>query len=84
MELAGIAVDRLAVLELAERLSYAGHTHTAALLFISDASGDERVALSIEDREAIINVLGDTPDTLAELCDVLVVEQMSRSLGQMV
>ncbi len=48
MELAGIAVDHLDVLELAERLD-------------------------------------DMPkrDALAELYEVLVVEQMSRSLGQM-
>ena len=47
MELAGIAVDRLAVLELAERLSHGGYLDTAALLLIADASGDERVGLSI-------------------------------------
>jgi hypothetical protein len=83
MELAGIEVDRLAVLELAERLSHAGQMETAALLLIADASGDERVGLSIKDREAIIDVLGDTPDALAELHGVLVVEQMSRTLGTM-
>ena len=93
MELAGIRIERLAVLELAERLGHARHSDTAALLLIADATGDERVALDIRDREAIIDVLGDTPDTLAvlgdtpdtlaELYDVLVNEQMSRSLGQM-
>jgi hypothetical protein len=83
MELAGIAVDRLAVLALAERLAHAGHTDTAALLLIADASGDDRVALSIKDRESVIDVLVDSPDTLAELHDILVLEQMSRSLGQM-
>jgi hypothetical protein len=67
MEIAGIEVDRLAVLALAERLSYDRHTDTAALLLIADAAGDERVGLSIKDREAIIDVLGDAPDGLAEL-----------------
>ena len=83
MELAGITVDRLAVLELAERLTHAGYLDTAALLLIANASGDERVGLSISDREAIIDVLGETPDTLAELYGVLVVEHMGRSLGSM-
>jgi hypothetical protein len=83
MELAGIAVDRLGVLELAERLTHAGYPDTAALLLIADASGDERVGLSISDREAIIDVLGETPDTLAELHGVLVVEHMSRALDKM-
>jgi hypothetical protein len=77
-----IAVDRLAVLELAEHVAHAGHTDTAALLLVADASGDERVALSIKDRESVIDVLDDPPDTLAELHDILVLEQMSRSLGQ--
>ena len=83
MELAGITVDDVAVLELAERLAGAAHTDTLALLLIARRSGDQRVALSIKDREAIIDVLGDRPDALAELYEVLVAEQMSRSLGQM-
>ncbi len=83
MEIAGIVVDGLAVIELADRLLYAGHMDTAALLLIAHAHGDERVELNLEDREAVIEVLGDTPDTLAELRDALLVEQMSRSLGQM-
>jgi hypothetical protein len=83
MELAGITIDRLAVLELAERLGHARHSETAALLLMADAVGDERVALNISDREAIIDVLGDRPDALAELYEVLVLEHMGRSLGQM-
>ena len=83
MEIAGIAVDRLAVLALAERLTSAGHLDTAALLLIADASGDERVGLNITDREAIIDVLDEVPDTLAELHGVLVTEHMSRGLGNM-
>ncbi len=59
----GVILD---VLELAERLARAAHTDTVALLLIAQRCGDERVALSIEDREAIIDVLADTPDTLAE------------------
>jgi hypothetical protein len=47
MELAGITIDRLAMLELAERLGHARHSDTAALLLMADAVGDERVALNI-------------------------------------
>jgi hypothetical protein len=80
MELAGIAVDRLAARRTPDprRLMY-----TAAFHLIADASGEERVGLSIKDREAIIDVLGDTPETLAELLGVLVVEQMGGTLDKM-
>ena len=83
MEIAGVAVDGLAVIELADRLLRAGHMETAALLLIAHAAGDERVGLDPRDRGAIIDVLGDPPDALAELHDVLVLEHMSRSLGSM-
>jgi hypothetical protein len=83
MEIAGVAVDPVAVVELAERLSYAGHLDTAALLLTADASGEERVGLSILDREAVIDVFDDVPDNLAELHGVLVIEHMSRTLGRM-
>ena len=83
MELAGIAVDRLAVLELAERLSYAGHTDTAALLLIADASGDERVGFSIKDREAVLDVLREPPDALCELRGALMSERVGRVRGLM-
>ena len=41
-----------------------------------------RVELDVRDREALIAVLNDTPDTLTELYDALVIEQVSRILGQ--
>ncbi len=40
----------------------------------------KRVSLTVEDREAIIDVLGDTPDTLAELHDLLMHKHMYRAL----
>ena len=83
MELAGIAVDRLAVLGLAERLTHAGYMDTAALLLIADASGDERVGLSITDREAVLDVLQDAPDGLRELREALMVEHAGRARGTM-
>jgi hypothetical protein len=81
MELAGIAVDRLDVLELADRLIQANHPNTAVLLLAPRVAGDERVDLDIRDREALIDVLDNTPDTLGELYDALVLEQLSRRLG---
>ena len=82
MELAGIAVDPRDVFELADRLMQANHPNTAVLLLAPRVAGDERVELDFRDRDALIAVLGDTPDTLAELYDALVIEQVSRSLGQ--
>jgi nucleoside-diphosphate-sugar epimerase len=81
MELAGIAVDRVDVFELADRLIQAGHTNTAVLLLTPRAAADERVELDNRDREALIDVLENTPDTLGELYDAVVAEQVSRSLG---
>jgi hypothetical protein len=83
MELAGIDVPRAAVLELAQRLSQAGYKDTAAVLLIAHAGGDERVGLSINDREAIIEVLDDPPEALAKLHCVLVVEHKGRTLDTM-
>ncbi len=82
MELAGIAVDRLAVLELAERLTRAGYMDTAALLLIADASGDDRVGFSIKDREAVLDVLDDPPAGLCELRGALISERVGRVRGQ--
>jgi uncharacterized protein (DUF1778 family) len=69
--LAGIPVDDRLVLELAGRLRDAGFDDTAATL--EDAYDTERrvVALTVPDREAIVRVLDDPPDELAELRGVL-------------
>ena len=83
MEIAGISVNRLAVLGLAERLVHAGHMDTAALLLIAHACGDERVGLSIKDREAVLAVLRDPPEGLRELRGALMVEHVGRTLGKM-
>ena len=83
MELAGIAVDPVDVFELADRLMQANHPNTAVLLLTPRVAGAERVELDFRDRDALIDVLGDAPDTLVELYDALVVEQVSRSLGQL-
>ena len=76
MEIAGIAVDGLAVIELADRLLLAGHMDTAALLLIADACDDERVGVNSKDREAVLAVLHDPPDGLCELRRALMVEHV--------
>jgi hypothetical protein len=81
MELAGIAVDRSDVFDLADRLIQAGHANTAVLLLTPRAADDERVQLDSRDPEALIAVLDNTPDTLGELYDALVIDRLSRSLG---
>jgi hypothetical protein len=58
VELAGIEIARLALLELAELLTFGG-PDTAAVLLIADAKGNERV--SVSDREAILNVGSGPP-----------------------
>ena len=84
MEIAGIAVDAFAVLELAERLVNAGHGHAAALLLSAQASGDERVWLSIGDRDAVLAVLHEPPDELRELRGALVVDRLDEAIDGVV
>ena len=72
--LAGIPVDDRLVLELARRLHAAGFDDAAESL--EGAYDGERrvVALTIAEREAILRVLEDCPDELAELRGVLLRE----------
>ena len=72
--LAGIPVDDRLVLELARRSRDAELIDTAETL--EDAYYAERrvVALTVPDREAIVRVLHDPPDELAELRGVLLRE----------
>ena len=78
MELAGLEIARPAVLELVDLLNTAGHDDTSALLLIADASGEERVGLSITDREAILSVLSNPRDGLLELRSVMLAEHVGR------
>jgi hypothetical protein len=68
---------------LAARLTDAGHVDTAAHLLIADACGEERVGLSIWDREAVLAVLCDPPLGLCELRGALLSEHVSRAYGTM-
>jgi hypothetical protein len=63
LELAGITVNRLAVLELAERLAYAGHMDTAALLLIADefVTDESRSTSKIEKRSSTCWAIHRTP-----------------------
>ena len=74
MMLAGIPVPDHLVLELAGNLRGAGFDETAATL--ENAYDAERavVALTIPDREAILQTLDDPPVALAELRGVLLRE----------
>jgi hypothetical protein len=78
MRIAGIAIEGIAVLGLAERLVHAGHMDTAALLLTAQASGDERIGLHHQDREAVLSVLRDAPDGLSELRAALMAEDAGR------
>ena len=81
MRIAGIAIEGIAVLGFAERLVHARHMDTAALLLNAQASGGERVRLSVKDREAVLAVLRDPPDDLSELRGALMVEHVGRKRG---
>jgi len=78
VEIAGIEIDGLAVLGLAERLVHAGHSDTAALLLTAQTSRDEHLGLTVEHREAVLAVLRDPPDGLRELRAALMVDDVRR------
>jgi hypothetical protein len=80
VQIAGVSVERLSVLELAERLFRRGHDHIALLLRVAEAVQAGQLELTIEESEAIIDVLG-VADDLTELYESLMVERLSRSLG---
>jgi hypothetical protein len=78
IEIAGLDVSSPDLLEPAARLTDAGHVDTAAYLLIADACGEERIGLTIRDREAVLAVLRDPPDGLCELRVAL----LSKSVGR--
>ena len=63
---------------LAEFLIAAGLEDTADVLLLALDAGQELVALSIQDREAMLRVLEDPPQGLAELRGVLLAEHEGR------
>ena len=76
--LAGRRISREAALALAELLKGRGSDNTARLLLDAVAAGDEFIALSTDDRLAILAVLNRPPDELRELRTVLYYEVMWR------
>ena len=72
--LAGIQVRDEDVLELARLLHDAVFDDTAGALVVALEAEQEFVALSIQDREAILRALEDPPDGLTQLRGVLLSE----------
>ena len=78
MELAGFAVEDELVLDLVELLRDGGYEQTAERLKWAVRYGDELVGLRIADRLAILDVLDDGPESLADLRGVLTSEHRWR------
>jgi hypothetical protein len=76
--LAGLPVPNEAAHDLASRLRDEGVLDTAEKLEEALAHGAQVAALSIDDREAILRVLDEAPEGLAELRAVLFEEHVER------
>jgi hypothetical protein len=74
VRLAGVSVPERHVALLAELLLAAGFEDTADVLLLALDAGQDLVALSIQDREAVRRVLDESPDGLSELRGVLLAE----------
>ena len=77
MQLAGLDLRRELILELVERLKAIGEVDAAAVLVIADATGEERIGLTVDEREAILIVLDKPSAELEPLRDVLIAERIS-------
>jgi hypothetical protein len=71
---AGIRISRERTLELAAMLTRDGSDHTARILLTAITEGHEFVALTMEDREAILAVLDRPPEGLVDLRTALFAE----------
>jgi len=80
MFLAGLPVRDADVLDLAGLLHDAGFGDTAETLVVALEAEHALVALSIQDRKAILRALDDPPDSLTDLHDVLLGEHAWRQL----
>jgi hypothetical protein len=78
MRLAGIPVRDHDVFNLVGLLHDAGFDDTAEALVVALEAEQELVALTIQDREAILRVLDDPPSTLGVLQAVLLAEHEGR------
>ena len=80
MFLAGVQVRDGIVLELARRLRDGQFVDTADKLEHAWSQEAEQVALETDDRQALLSVLADGPEELADLRSVLLQEH-ERNLG---
>jgi hypothetical protein len=71
---AGIRISRERTLELAAMLTRDGSDHTARVLLKAITEGHEFVALTIDDREAILAVLDRPPEELVDVRTALFAE----------
>jgi hypothetical protein len=78
VRLAGVSVPERNVAVLAEFLLASGFEDTGDVLLLALDAKQDLVALSIQDREAILRVLDDPPVGLAELRGVLLREHEGR------
>ena len=76
--IAGVPVSDEYTLDLARLLFDAGFEDTAEALIVALEAEQEIVALSIEDRDAILGTLIDPPSGLVALRDVLFTEYEGR------
>jgi hypothetical protein len=82
--LAGVAVANKDVLTLAQLLHDAGFDDTAEVLIVALEAEQALVALTIQDREAMLRTLDDPPARLAELRGVLLAEHAGRMRDRLV
>ena len=78
MIVAGVSVRDEDVLDLFQRLLEAGFEDTADALAVALDAGQRLVGLTVQDRDAILRVLGEAPIGLAELRGVLLRENEGR------
>jgi hypothetical protein len=71
---AGVRLSREPTLAVAAMLSRDGFDHTARVLLEAITAGHEFVALTTDDREAILAVLDRPPEALVELRSALFAE----------
>jgi uncharacterized protein (DUF1778 family) len=79
--IAGVRVPREQTLELAAMLTRDGSDHTARVLLDAITGNHEFVALTTDDREAILAVLDRPPEELVELRSALFAELAWRRNG---
>ena len=78
LTIAHSAVPADLVVEVASRLFYAGRSKTAVKLVAAQREGLKHVSLSVDDRDAILSVLDDSPAGLEGLRGALLLDHERR------